>query len=127
MKNLKYIKLWLVIGWIQIAIVIWLSLTPAPPELPGFHGMDKLLHFFAYLFLMFWFGLCYTHGWKLRFIGTGLIILGILLELIQGEVGYRMFSYYDMMANCLGVFSGWFISFTSLSMTLVYLEKKVTF
>ena len=123
MKNLRYIKLWLAIGWILTAVVIYLSLTPSPPEVPGFHGGDKIMHFFAYLCLMFWFGLCYESRRTYRFVGMGLVIMGIILEAIQGQTGYRTFSYYDMTANCLGVVTGWLLSGTRLSYTLVYLEK----
>ena len=37
----------LAIGWGWAAVIVWLSLTPAPPKLDFEHG-DKLGHFLAY-------------------------------------------------------------------------------
>ena len=126
MKSLKYIKLWLGLGWLQTAFVIFLSIIPDPPVMEIYYGADKFMHILAYSILMYWFGMCYERGRSYGFVGAGLVIMGIVLELVQGGVGYRHFSYLDMMANCLGVFLGWLLSRTRLSLALVYLEKKVT-
>ena len=105
--------------------MICLSLIPPPPELPGFHGVDKLVHLFVYAFIMLWFGLCYSSGRAYRNLGIGLVIMGILLELIQGKTGYRSMSYMDMTANGLSVLIGWLIARTRLFFALVRIESRM--
>ncbi|MFC1869624.1 VanZ family protein, partial [Thermodesulfobacteriota bacterium] len=113
-------------GCMQIGLVVYLSLVPSPPEIPGFHGADKLIHLFTYAFVMFWFGLCYNPGRAYRNLGFGLILIGAMLELIQGKTGYRSMSYFDMLANSLGVSLGWLMARTRLSLVLIYMESRLS-
>lgn len=92
-------------GWLFAAAIVWLSLTPSPPDL-GFDFSDKLKHVLAYALLMFWFS--YLHrdtrtriGYALLWIG-----LGIALEFAQAATGYRSYELADMAANTLGVLAG---------------------
>lgn len=48
-------------GWLLAAAIVWLSLTPSPPD-PGIAYADKVGHFLAYGALMFWFALLYRAG-----------------------------------------------------------------
>jgi len=95
----------LVGGWIYAAAIVWLSLTPSPPEL-NIEGSDKLGHFIAYGVLMFWFGVLYRSarariGWALF-----CLALGVALEFAQRATGYRSFELADMAADALGVLAG---------------------
>lgn len=125
MKGLKFLKFWLLIGWIQIGLVILLSLLPSPAGLPGFMGADKLMHFSVYLFVMFWFGLCYFPGRAYNLMGLGLVLMGVVLELIQSKTSYRSMSCFDMAANALGVSLGWVLARTRVSEALIYVEKML--
>jgi len=125
MRGLRYLKIWLMLGWAQVCLIILLSLTPSPVELPGLIGMDKLIHLLAYAFVMLWFGLCYTPCGAYNRLGIGLVLMGIFLELIQSIIGYRSMSYVDMTANFLGVASGWLLAKTRLSAALTYMEGKL--
>jgi VanZ family protein len=92
-------------GWAMVAAIVWLSLTPAPPHL-DFVQSDKLGHFVAYGTLMFWFSQLY--GKRRRFLyAIGFIAMGIALEFVQGQLGYRTYEVFDMYANALGVLLGW--------------------
>jgi hypothetical protein len=124
-KSLRYLKLWLLLGWIQVGLVILFSLIPQPLEMAGALGMDKLIHLIAYTFVMLWFGLCLTTDRSYRNLGIGLIFMGIVLELIQGRLDYRSMSYLDMTANILGVSFGWLLARTRFSQILVFMEIKV--
>lgn len=90
--------------------MIWLSLTPHPPEPVSFAGVDKLEHLAAYGCLMLWFSVAYRG--RARWIVAGwLIVLGVALEILQGWGGIRYFEYADMAANSSGVLlSGWLAS-----------------
>jgi VanZ family protein len=95
----------LALGWILVAVVIWLSVTPSPPSIDVDQG-DKLGHLVAYGTLMFWFAQLYVRSAvRLRY-ALGFIGLGIALEFVQGHIG-RDFEVADMAADAFGVALGW--------------------
>lgn len=103
MENLHYPRCWQGIGWLMVATVCWLSLTPQPPEPPGFLAWDKAQHFIAYGALMFWFRQAFRRQWRWP---VFLIGLGVGLEFLQGWSGLRTLDPLDMVANSLGVLLG---------------------
>lgn len=121
-RALRYSNLWQVIAYLIILSIIVLSLIPNPEKVTPFSASDKILHTLAYAAAMFWFGLCFRRG-RLFIIGIILIILGIIIEIIQGQTGYRTMSFYDVVANVTGIAIGLMLSFSRLSLTLQYIEK----
>lgn len=96
----------LALGWAWAAGIIWLSLTPSPPEV-DFEGSDKLGHLLSYTLLMLWFALLFV-GRRQRALHAALFIaMGVALEFAQGGLGYRAFDLSDMLANTAGVLLGW--------------------
>jgi VanZ family protein len=95
----------LAIGWAAVAVVIYLSLTPAPPQV-GLDGGDKLGHFLAYAALTYWFGQFYSYRTRAAY-ALGFVAMGIALEFAQGALGYRSLELADMAANTLGAAAGW--------------------
>ncbi|MCK7502149.1 MAG: VanZ family protein [Comamonadaceae bacterium] len=88
-------------GWLLVALVVYFSLTPAPPSLP-MDGGDKLGHVLAYAALMAWFSWLYS-GLGMRLVcAVGFVILGIGLEFAQALTDYRSFQLADMGADCVG-------------------------
>ena len=122
-RGLRYKKIWRSIAYIIILIIIVLSLIPHPERLAPFSASDKLLHAMAYAFTMLWFGFCFKRD-KLLPIGAGLILLGVALEVAQGQTGYRTMSFHDIIANCVGVLFGLLLAFSRLSNALMYFEYK---
>ncbi|QSA98227.1 VanZ family protein [Methylococcus sp. EFPC2] len=106
--TLNFTRTWQAIGWLLVALVCWLSLTPAPPEPPVFLTWDKAQHFLAYGVLMFWYGQAFARHWRWP---VCLISLGVGLEFLQGWSGLRHYDPYDMLANSLGVVLGLAFSF----------------
>ena len=101
-------KLFLVLFIILIIAITLLSLLP-PKSGIEFGKSDKLNHFLAYAILSLNFGFIST---KIRsyFIGIPfLIVYGLLIEFFQGFVPGRDPSFYDTLANSVGVFLGFFI------------------
>jgi VanZ family protein len=92
-------------GWLYVAAIVWLSLTPSPPQLDIAHS-DKLEHFLAYAVLMFWFAATYRSTKARLAYGAGWIALGVALEFAQAATDYRSFELADMAANTLGVLAG---------------------
>jgi len=92
------------------AAIVWMSLTPSPPRIDIELG-DKLGHFLAYGSLMGWF--CLLYASRASRIGYALlwIAMGVGLEFAQGQLGYRTYDLFDMVANTLGVLLGWAFAF----------------
>lgn len=104
--SVRFHRIWLAFGWLWVTTVLWLSLTPSPPQPLTFDYSDKLGHALAYLFLMGWFAVAWCG--KHRIIGAaGLVAMGVLVEILQGLSGYRHFEFADMLANISGVLLGW--------------------
>ena len=102
-------RVWRAIGVLLILLVIWLSLTPSPIEIPVTQG-DKLGHLTAYGTLMFWFSQLHRASHTRLIYVMGFVALGVGLELMQGETDYRVFEIADMVANATGVLLGLIIA-----------------
>lgn len=98
--------LWLTLGWALVLGVIYLSLTPAPIEVPVAEG-DKLGHLLAYGALMIWFSNVYEKRIPRVVLAIGFMATGIALEFVQRWTGFRTFDVMDMAANASGVLAGW--------------------
>jgi len=96
-------------------ILIWLSLTPSPPQLPGVLGWDKLLHAGSYglltilvaqflLYLSFNLG---KTGWQAV---LPVVCCGALLEVLQLllQTG-RTAEWWDLVANTVGAFLAYLV------------------
>jgi VanZ family protein len=99
-------RLWLAAGCAFVAAVVWISVTPSPPELEVTQG-DKVGHVLAYALLMFWF--CQLHAARAARVAyaAGFLALGIGLEFVQGALGYRSLEGWDVLADAIGVAAGW--------------------
>ena len=125
MRPLRLRKIWLLLGWFAVCVLIYESLNSSPPELPEFPGSDKVTHFLAYAWLMLWFGFIYSPGKKYFLLGLSLILLGVTLELLQGASGYRSMEVSDASFDALGVFVGGLLARTGLSSTLLWVEHLI--
>ena len=94
------------LGWGWAATIVWLSLTPSPPQVDVQFG-DKLGHFGAYGLLMLWFSFLYPRLRVQALYAISFIAMGIGLEFWQGWLGYRTYDLMDMAANTIGVLLGW--------------------
>ena len=101
-------KLFLTLFIILIIAITVLSLLPPKSGLE-LGKSDKLNHFLAYAILSLNFGFI-SSNIRPYFVGIPfLIAYGILIEFFQGFVPGRDPSFYDALANSVGVFSGFFI------------------
>ena len=101
--------LWLTVGWFGVGLTIYLSLTPYAPDI-GVEQGDKMAHLFAYGTLMLWFAQLYANRGQRRMVAALLAALGVMLEFVQGQTGWREFSYVDMIADAAGVCLGWLLA-----------------
>lgn len=101
MKFSRLSALWLF--WPAVAVVVWGELSPASGD--SLHIWDKLLHFTAYFGLAGLAAVALGYGRRALWAALGLVLLGEVLEIVQGVTGRDM-SFYDEIANALGVAAG---------------------
>ena len=123
-SSFRFHKLWLALGWLLVLAVVYLSLTPHPPEIPVEQG-DKLSHVMAYAAQMLWFAQIYPArrartAWALAFVA-----LGVGLEFAQLFTDYRTFDVADMTADALGVAAGWIAAPPRLPNVLQWLDFRL--
>ena len=122
MHSFKFAKLWLVLGWMLVALIVVLSLLPKPPELIGFEQSDKLSHIIAYMTLMLWFANIYPQRPYQLLLAVGFFAMGLGLELLQDLTGYRTFKYADILANGVGILLALYLAQTRLATCLLHLD-----
>ena len=105
-SDLRFWLIWFVIGVAMILVVVYLSLAKVHlPQVPSTIG-DKINHLIAYGVLCGWFGQLYRLHWQRNLIAFCLVLLGVLMEVLQGFTSYRYFDLLDACANTLGVCVG---------------------
>ncbi len=124
-KNLRLRRLWLLCGWAMLVAAVWLSLIGTPPQVVEIPHLDKLKHLLAYAVLMGWFGQIYTTQGAQRSWLIGLVLMGIMLEFLQGWGGVRFFEYADMLANTLGALLGYWLTRGPLAGTLARVDLQL--
>lgn len=123
---LRYRKLWLSLGWLLVASVWYLSLTPKPPQIDlGIDFFDKISHFTAYATMMFWFMQLYPATRTRLLYAVGFIAMGSSIEILQGMGTARLFEYADMLANSLGVLCVYMFINTKSGKMLRYIEQII--
>ncbi len=114
---------WMAGGWLLVAVVVYLSLSPQPPEVLPFSASDKFKHCLAYGSLSLWFCQIYVRVRQRAAVVAVLIAVGIMLEFVQGWSGYRTFEIADMVANGIGAVLGLILAHTPLGRSLLWFEK----
>jgi VanZ family protein len=96
-------RLWLVLGWLLVVAIVYLSLTRHPIEIDVTQG-DKVGHLLAYGALMAWWS--QLRGYHLR-LALACVLLGGMLEILQSFTDYRQGDWLDLAADSVGVGIGW--------------------
>ena len=102
-------RVWLILGWTLVLLIIVLSLTPRGITVPVAEG-DKIGHLLAYAVLMLWFAQLYLAKRSRFALAAASLGLGIGLEFAQLLTETRSFSVADMFADGLGILIGWSIA-----------------
>ncbi len=122
-KLSKLKKTSLLIGYALVAALIYICLTPNPPDTSAVNFGDKIAHFAGYALLFLWFAQIYQRSAQLK-LALLLVLLGVSIEIAQGFTGYRAFEYADMLANSVGVAIGWVVAATPAASLLLMIEKR---
>ncbi len=116
--------LWKAAGWGAVVLIVYLSLTPIPPQIDIAQG-DKLGHLAAYGLATLWFAQLYSGRWQRWGLALGMVALGIALEYAQRATGYRTFEVADMLADAAGVALGWLAAPPRLPNLLAWAQKRL--
>ncbi len=107
LSELRLWSWWFAIGLLLTMLVVYLSLANIDlPQVPSGIG-DKVNHMIAYGVLYGWFGQLFSNRPNRLIIAVSLVLLGLLMELMQGQTEHRFFDLKDAVANTLGVLLGW--------------------
>ncbi|MEE8259483.1 MAG: VanZ family protein [Nitrospinaceae bacterium] len=121
MNPLKFRRLWTLIGYGLVVLVVVLSLTPSLPPPVNFPWGDKVSHVLAYGVLMLWFAQLHPkarYGW----LACCFIALGILLEVLQSQWATRSGEIWDVAANSLGTVLSWGLALMGMNTLLHQFE-----
>ena len=128
-EDLVLRRLWLKIGYFLVICVIVLTLIPDPYYVLGVDNLfenlsDKVQHLFAYVMMMGWFIQIYHSKKSHLVLAVSFILMGVVLEFLQGLSQTRMFEVADMVANSIGVLLVWSVASTRCSNILLFFEKR---
>jgi VanZ family protein len=121
-QPLRLFNLWRLIGAGILGYIVYVTLTPHPPPMPG-RFTDKLYHILGYFVLTGWFVQLYKPSRLRRYLALGFIGLGAALEFAQLWVNTRSFDLADIVANALGVLAAWLLFRGRLTGVLLYCER----
>ena len=124
--DLKLRNLWLVIGCLLVAFVLYQSLSSHPKVMSGmFHYEDKLYHALAYFTLMAWFSQIYHQAVQRIIIALLFVFMGLMVEYLQSLNPYRSAEFWDMVANVIGVMLGFVLTLSAAKNILLRVEKQI--
>jgi VanZ family protein len=118
--------LWKLLAWLLLLTVAIVTLMPRPPRLDlPLLSWDKAQHFLAYAILA-WSFLQAWEGSHAVFWILFLVVVGVLLEVLQGLMGVRSMEVFDMLANSLGVLLGFLLWKTPAGRGFLFLEARLS-
>lgn len=119
---LRWRLAWQLGGLVLITAVVLASVVP-PFSIWAAQGEDKLMHALAYLVLSSYYaGVVRPKRYAL--VALGLLGLGIALEFLQRELGYRIADPWDVAANAMGIALGLVAGLLGLSGWARAIERR---
>lgn len=122
-RHLKFAPLWLVLGFLLIGFICFMSVVSIPAPVKQFLLNDKLMHVGVYGCLMGWFAQIFRHDLTRLGLGAAFVLMGIGMEYVQSTVPSRQFEFLDMIANTCGVLLAWALAYTWMGGLLEWFEK----
>lgn len=123
---MHYRKLWLIFGIIYIAIILAGSLLEVPEvNLNNAGHTDKVVHFIIYFILVGWFVQLYKKMRSRIIILVCAILLGMIIEYLQGMTSYRQLDYLDELSNSIGALCAFLLARTSFDSILSKIDSQL--
>ena len=101
MKNIETVARIVLV--VCVATILWLALSPNPPNPAGLFDLDKVNHVVAFFVLSLLADYSYLARSALVPKGMALFGFGLLIEGLQYWVGYRYFEIADLVADGGGI------------------------
>jgi VanZ family protein len=101
LKNIETVARIVLIA--SVATILWLALSPNPPNPAGLFDLDKVNHVGAFFVLSLLADYSYLARSALLQKGAALLAFGLLIEGLQYWVGYRYFEVSDLIADGGGI------------------------
>ena len=124
-NHLQYARLWFWIGVALIMAIVMVSLIKIPAPVSKFMLNDKLLHCAVYACLMGWFGQIFRNRIARLGFAFMFVMMGVVVEFVQGMMPFRHFEVLDMIANASGVLLAWALCHTWVGSILEWFERTV--
>ena len=113
MLPLRYARQWQLGSVILLLLTLIAALMPAAvwfwseglPVVEWLKHVDKWAHGLTFVVLTLWFCGQYPQSSYWR-VAVGLVAFGVLIELLQGLVSYRLAEWYDLGADAVGLVVG---------------------
>lgn len=117
MLPLRYARHWQLASVILLLLVLIAALMPAAVWFwsdkirvaDWLRHVDKWAHGMTFAILAVWFSGLYSRSAYWR-VAVGLLAFGVLIEVLQGLVRYRMAEWHDIGADALGIVIGLLIA-----------------
>tara|TARA_B100000508_G_C11292286_1_gene195753 strand:+ start:83 stop:493 length:411 start_codon:yes stop_codon:yes gene_type:complete len=122
--SLQFQWLWQLVGLTLVVLVFWGCLKPPSDDI-GFSLNDKLVHFMAYFVLALWYGGIVQKRFH-AVIAVLLIGMGVLIEWLQIQTGYRHAEWADVLANLVGIIMGLLLAGLLSISVAAWLESHMT-
>lgn len=98
-------RLWKAAFWALVLATLWLSLMPAERIPPTLNFWDKAQHALGFAALAS-FGLM-GYARQARSVVLGLMVFGMVIEVLQHLSGWRHGDWLDWVADCVGLLMGY--------------------
>jgi VanZ family protein len=124
LKPLRWPRFWLGAWLVAVLSLIVICLVPLDglPPLPD--NSDKVEHLLGYFVLAAAAVQLFTRA-SLPWVAMGLVLLGIGIEIAQGQTAYRSADPYDALFNAMGVALGIATALTPWRDLLLRIEKRL--
>ena len=86
-----------------LSTILWLALSPNPPNPAGLFDFDKVNHVLAFFVLAGLLDYASVNIARFKVKVLPLLAFGFLIEVLQYWVGYRYFEWGDLIADGFGV------------------------
>jgi VanZ family protein len=125
MRPFLFPWLWRGIGWLLLASVAFLLVTPRVPDPLDIAHADKLYHVAGFALLAGWAALLYQSRRELLLRGLLLVAFGAATEVVQAILPWRSGDLGDFAANVGGVCLGLALALTPLAKGLWLAERRM--
>ncbi len=91
------------IFYLAVIVVLYKALTPNQEALLDFYQSDKVLHIIAFFTLSFLLNRASSSIKRRLRNMISLLAFGIFIEILQSFTGYREVSFWDIVADLIGI------------------------